>query len=160
MLPQTRYVPDKMLPHEGINDLPVHPATIQQLFWPTTESKHFTREDAGKVFNEHLLPADMRIPHPEMVQKVQLETASARSMRMKLETWLKERDEQEHQKKNVVDDTLTTLNRGKWAFKIEDVNIDATVGKNGRGRKGVGWRYGMPFDDRKRAIVKIPTSVP
>jgi hypothetical protein len=160
MLPQTQYTPDKMTPHESVNDLPVHQASTQQIFWPTSESMHFTREDAGKVFNDHLLPADMRIPHPEMVQKTQLESGASRSMRMKLEQWLKDRDEAEHEKKIAVDDTTKTLNRGKWSFKIETVNVDATVGKDGRGRKGVGWRYGMPFDDRKRAIVKIPTSVP
>jgi hypothetical protein len=55
-------------PHESINDLPVHPATRQQLFYPTSESRQFTREDAAKAFSSKLLPAEKRIPHPQLVQ--------------------------------------------------------------------------------------------
>ena len=75
MLPTTPHI-DQSLPknkgrrpivHEPINDLPVHPATRQQLFVPVAESRQFTRVDAGKAFDDKLLPADARIPHPELV---------------------------------------------------------------------------------------------
>lgn len=55
------------LSHEPINDLPVHASTRQQLFHPVAESAHFTRADAAHVFSRHLLPADARIPHPELI---------------------------------------------------------------------------------------------
>ena len=66
MLPQTKWDPkSKLVPHESINDRPVHPWTRQQIFYPTSESRQFTRVDAAKVFSPTLLPADDRIPHPE-----------------------------------------------------------------------------------------------
>jgi hypothetical protein len=76
MLPTTPFVdttkPEnrgkRPITHEPINDLIVHPATRQQLFVPVSESRHFTRVDAGKAFDNDLLPADARIPHPELVQ--------------------------------------------------------------------------------------------
>lgn len=43
-------------------------------------------------------------------------------------------------------------------FRFQDVNVDHS-GRDGRSPKGVGWRYGNPLDDRKRGVVKIPTSV-
>jgi Eukaryotic mitochondrial regulator protein len=160
MLPQTPYNEEKPRPHESINDLPVHPATTQQIFWPVAESRQFTREDAGNVFRPGLKAADLRIPHPEMVIKNQTEAEMTRSMRMKKELELAQERKEMEKKYTVKDEKISTVIAGKWSFKIQDVNIDATVGKQGRGRNGVGWRYGMPFDDRKRGVVKIPTSVP
>lgn len=37
--------------HESINDLEQHPMTFPQIFWPTSESRAFTRTDAGRVFS-------------------------------------------------------------------------------------------------------------
>lgn len=37
--------------HEPINDLPAHPATGPQIFYPVPESRAFTRIDAGRVFS-------------------------------------------------------------------------------------------------------------
>ena len=68
MLPTTPFEAVAGTPHESINDLPVHSATRQQLFYPTSESRQFTREDAAKAFSSTLLPADKRIPHPQLVQ--------------------------------------------------------------------------------------------
>jgi regulator protein Bot1p len=160
MLPQTPYNESEIHPHESINDLPVHPATTQQVFWPVSESRQFTREDAGTIFMDGLKAADMRIPHPEMIVKYQTESETTRAMRMKIEEELRKQQLEKAEEENKKDDNVKMVNAGRWAFKIEDVNIDATVGKVGRGRKGVGWRYGMPFEDRKRGIIKIPTSVP
>jgi hypothetical protein len=35
-----------------------------------------------------------------------------------------------------------------------------SIGGKGRGRHGVGWRYGVPFYDTKKGNVQVPTSVP
>jgi hypothetical protein len=145
--------------HEHINELPVHPATSQQIFWPVSESRQFTREDAGNVFRAGLKPADIRIPHPEMVLKAGLEATATRSLRMQVEKEL-EQIEKQKGKSSQRETEVKTVDAGRWSFKIEDVDIARRVGPDGRGRKGVGFRYGMPLDDRKRAVVKIPTSVP
>ena len=53
MLPTTPYSkpPNPPTPHESINDLPVHRLTEPQIFYPVSESRQFTREDAGRVFS-------------------------------------------------------------------------------------------------------------
>ena len=52
MVPTTAYTPgNNIIRHESINDLPVHPLTDQQLFYPTSESRPFNRTDAGRVFS-------------------------------------------------------------------------------------------------------------
>lgn len=51
MVPTTKYVPGNNSGHESINDLPVHPLTSPQLFYPTSESRAFNRTDAGRVFS-------------------------------------------------------------------------------------------------------------
>ncbi|THC98361.1 hypothetical protein EYZ11_002142 [Aspergillus tanneri] len=43
--------PHDRRPHESINDLPVHPTTSPQIFYPVSESRRFTRSDAGRVFS-------------------------------------------------------------------------------------------------------------
>ena len=44
--------------------------------------------------------------------------------------------------------------KGRWEFRFRDVKVE-----DGRGRGGVGARYGIPAQDRKRGQVKIPTRV-
>src|SRR4051812_37931725 len=68
MLPKSSFEPGSKYnkPHEGINDLTMHAATSPQIFYPTSEARQFTRADAAKVFAEDLLPADERVPHPEL----------------------------------------------------------------------------------------------
>ncbi|OOF92774.1 hypothetical protein ASPCADRAFT_8412 [Aspergillus carbonarius ITEM 5010] len=39
------------MPHEEINDLPVHRLTDPQIFYPVSESRQFNRVDAGRVFS-------------------------------------------------------------------------------------------------------------
>lgn len=86
MVPTTplRKHPQKPVPHESINDLPVHPLTEPQIFYPVSESRHFDRVDAGRVFSaapalptkeaneEHNSPeAITRITHhPGNIEKV------------------------------------------------------------------------------------------
>lgn len=167
MLPKTPFIQGskrRPIPHEPINDLIVHPATRQQLFVPVAESRHFTRVDAGKAFDNSLLPADDRIPHPEMVH-VERDTllglsASERLERAKerLLSQMKEKAEKEDATKEAEKASLTKVPKRRWDFVIQDISVES-VGKNGRDHRGVGWRYGLPHEDRKKGQVKIPTSV-
>lgn len=149
--------------HEPINDLIVHPATRQQLFVPVAESRHFTRVDAGKAFASDLLPADDRIPHPELVQaerereaglsfderrRLAEERLAAESAKKLAE----EREKEEEARR------LKVVPQRRWDFVFRDVNVDK-AGRDGRGVEAAGWRYGVPHQDRKRGIRKIPTQV-
>ncbi|KAF2492876.1 hypothetical protein BU16DRAFT_529143 [Lophium mytilinum] len=168
MLPKTPYVAKgenkRPVNHESINDLIVHPATKQQLFVPVSESRHFTREDAAKAFHHTLLSADDRIPHPELVvseREAQLglsnsERIAAASARMLAERQRKA--EKEAKRKEWEAKTITRVPGRRWDFVFQDISVES-VGKDGRSEKGVGWRYGIPHEDRKRGQVKIPTKV-
>jgi hypothetical protein len=171
MLPTTPFIDPKKpsnrgkrpITHEPINDLIVHPATRQQLFVPVSESRHFTRVDAGKAFDNHLLPADARIPHPELVhaERELAQGLHAEERRRLAEARL---EKEQAAKKRIEDRKAEELKAQKlvpqrrWDFVFKDVSVDA-VGRDGRGHKGVGWRYGIPHEDRKRGIIKIPTKV-
>ena len=48
--------------------------------------------------------------------------------------------------------------KGRWEFRFRDVSVE-DAGMDGRGRRGVGARYGMPHEDRKKGMVKIPRRV-
>ncbi|KAK5123800.1 hypothetical protein LTR85_002436 [Meristemomyces frigidus] len=167
MLPQTPFKPDTtkpITPHEPINDLPVHPSTRQQIFYPASESRQFTREDAAKVFDNKLLPADQRIPLPMLVdlERWKLEGLSREDRQKKQ----KEKDDavktaaevSERRRVEWVERTQRVVQGRRWDFKFQDISAEK-VGKDGRGRDAVGYRYGMPHEDRKRGMVKIPTSV-
>lgn len=171
MLPTTPYI-DPSLPenrgkrpitHEAINDLKVHPATRQQLFVPVAESRQFTRVDAGKAFDNNLLPADDRIPHPELVL-AERELAAGLSFEER-KRLAEARFAAEQAKKKAQEErkqaelqSLKTVPKRRWDFVFKDVSVEH-AGKDGRGPKGVGWRYGFPHEDRKKGQVKIPTKV-
>ena len=166
MLPQTPYRPNARDPpaHESINDLHVHPYTRQQIFVPTSESRAFTREDAAKTFHPSLLPADDRIAHPELVQIAKWENEGYdRNTRLRL---TRERDaeaarvREEKARKQAEWErrTQVVVPGRRWDFRFQDISAEV-VGKDGRGRKAVGVRYGMPHEDRKKGQVKIPTKV-
>ena len=167
MLPQTPYVRpgkgERPVPHEPINDLPVHPATRQQLFVPVSESRNFTREDAARAFDDTLLTADKRIPHPELVivERERLagisneERVRLAAARMELEKRRKEKAEKKTQ--DELNKTQTVPGR-RWDFVFKDISVE-NVGPDGRDPRGVGWRYGVPHQDRKKGQVKIPTRV-
>jgi len=167
MLPQTPFRPDTknpITPHEPINDLPVHPYTRQQIFYPASESRQFTREDAAKVFSHKLLPADQRIPLPMLVdiEKWKLAGLNREQRQAKQreadEKVRKETEEKERRRVEWEARTLRTVPGRRWDFKFQDISAEK-VGKDGRGKDAVGYRYGMPHEDRKRGMVKIPTSV-
>ncbi|KAH6705216.1 eukaryotic mitochondrial regulator protein-domain-containing protein [Leptodontidium sp. MPI-SDFR-AT-0119] len=165
MLPKTLLAAPGKRPnfHETINDLPVHRATGQQIWHPTSESRHFTRADAAKVFDDKLLPADARVPHPELTVmhkefmeeltfEEQQERAAARDALAEKKRAVKAARQAKKEA------AIKKVDTGRWEFHITDINVDA-AGKTGRGHKGVGWRYGQPHDDRTRGKIKIPTSV-
>lgn len=166
MLPKTEYDPDApvLRNHESINDLPVHSVTGQQIFHPTSESRQFTRSDAAKVFSNTLLPADDRIPHPELIiqhremyqegltKEERMERADLRAAKADKARQLREA------KQTKQDAAITKVDNGRWEYRFTPINAD-DAGKTGRGSKGVGWRYGVPLYDRTRGQVKIPQSV-
>lgn len=167
MLPQTPYKGERVEPvaHESINDLPVHPYTTQQIFYPASESRTFTREDAGNAFKVGLLPADKRIPHPELVQLEKMKIAKAtkdeitNAMIKYSEDEAKAIERKKMAEKAREARDVKVYKGFRWDFKFTDFSQDSTVGRDERSRKGVGARYGMPHEDRKRGQVKIPTSV-
>lgn len=168
MLPQTPYVGGEYQPvHESIHDLPVHRATLRQVFYPVSESRHFTRADAGKVFSRSLLPTEARVPHPELVRLELLKREGVRRKDAEATIWEKERikeEQREAKKKEVAAEEERRVTKvvprqgGKWEFRFKDISVQ-DVGKDGRSRKGVGFRYGLPAQDRKRGQIKIPTRV-
>jgi hypothetical protein len=150
--------------HESINDIYVHPATKAQVFYPVSESRQFSRADAGHAFDRSLLPTERRIPHPEMVQgeKLLLEGAPKEKVASKVRDLLSAdalRRATRKEEKKAREAALTTVVASKrWDFKFRD--FDATdVGKDGRKPGAVGYRYGAPHEDRKKGQIKIPRRV-
>ncbi|KAL6900153.1 eukaryotic mitochondrial regulator domain-containing protein [Trichoderma evansii] len=166
MLPKTSYREgEKNIPHEPVNEIHVHKLTMQQLFVPVSESRHFTRQDAAKAFHDTMLSVDTRSPQPELIKmereilqgKTRQESlAKFKEATQKEEDRVAQRIAREAQKE---EEATTRVTTDRYEFRFKDINAD-DVGRTGRSRKGTGWRYGAPFDDRKRGLVKIPTSVP
>jgi hypothetical protein len=149
---------------EPINDIHVHSYTQQQIFWPTSESRHFTRADAAKAFGDHILPPEEKLWVPEMIQ-FEKDLASGVSVRdargsflvatAKSEQALADKYAAEAKAEEAAN---VRVNTSRFEMRFQDVNVDSS-GRDGRSRKGVGWRYGVPFGDRRRGAVKIPTKV-
>lgn len=164
MLPKTPFIPHDPIPHESINDLPVHRATTLQVFHPVSESRHFTRRDAGKVFDRSLLPAEDRIPHTELYEmsrwKAEGVVTGERIQRRKEanEREAKSKKELARLRKEKEKLTVKKAQTPRWEFRFKDIQAES-AGRDGRGRGGVGARYGMPHEDRKKGQVKIPTRV-
>ncbi|MCJ1287292.1 hypothetical protein MMC26_006640 [Xylographa opegraphella] len=164
MLPQTPFSSiTTPVPHESINDLPVHRDTLRQIFHPVSESRQFTRLDAGKVFNHTLLPADERIPHPELVEMARVhpdglnrqERVLRARERMRIED--AEKEEKENARREREERETTRVMGARWEFRFRDVDVESRV-REGKGAR-VGARYGVPHQDRKRGQIKIPTRV-
>lgn len=152
-------------PFEPINELHVHPYTMQQLFWPTSESRHFTREDAAQAFNDKMLSADKRVPHPELIQMereiIEGRTPFDASTRFKKNVMESERRAAQEAQRKVAakEKNITRVRSNRFEFRFEKFNSEL-VGPKGKARNAVGWRYGAPYYDRSKGEVKIPTSVP
>ena len=209
MLPKTPLDTSSKLqePHENINDLPVHKLTENQIFYPVSESREFTRTDAGRVFSaapalphakgpvdpaeaitkvvedhrniervgkgetQHdvLLPADMRIPHPQLVasehdrNKHQFEQKLNRDAFIeRLEAAEKADAARIERQKQREESQITRVesDNGRFEFRFRDVVVSREgTGMDGRGTEAPGRRYGVPNYDRKRGEIKIPTKV-
>lgn len=169
MLPQTPFIGGHYQPvHESINDVPVHYATLKQIFYPVAESRQFTRRDAGRVFSHGLLPAEDRIPHPQLVQFERLRldgvplNEAEKVMREKISKEEKIREAQKEKIKKEQERMVKKVHprgdKGRYEFRFRLINVEQ-AGRTGRGRQGVGARYGLPAQDRKRGQIKIPTKV-
>ncbi|KAG5920713.1 hypothetical protein E4U53_003883 [Claviceps sorghi] len=166
MLPKTSYREGKRNePHEPINEIHVHKLTLQQLFVPVSESRQFTREDAAKAFHEKMLSADARSPQPQLIQMERdiLNGVPREQSKEKFIARVQKEEESVARKlaaEQAKEEQMTTrVKTDRYEFRFKEIVVD-DVGRDGRSRKGTGWRYGAPFDDRKRGVVKIPTSVP
>ncbi|KAI1819679.1 eukaryotic mitochondrial regulator protein-domain-containing protein [Xylaria intraflava] len=167
MLPTRRFQKNNNnAPFEPINELHVHPYTMQQIFWPTSESRHFTREDAAKAFHPTLLSSDKRVPHPELIQMerevLQGMSVFDASIRFNEAVAESERKASEKQLARAAREEAKTtrVNTERFEFRFKDYNSE-TVGRRGKSRNAVGWRYGAPYDDRSKGReLRIPTSVP
>ena len=170
MLPQSYYTEGgENTPHESINEIHVHKLTMQQLFVPVSESRHFTRDDAAKAFHEHMLSADKRSQQPELIEmerKALATEGKGPSREDLLEQWKEKMQEQEVQIAEKLAEQIeaeakqtTKVKTDRFEFRFKEMSAN-DVGPDGKSKKGMGWRYGVPHEDRKRGQVKIPTSVP
>lgn len=153
---------EEMRPFEPINEIYVHGLTMQQLFVPASESRHFTRADAAAAFHERMLPADARIPHKELVKHLRRVKDGQDEGQSRAEfvegareaeraDVLRDADKSEWEKRLTVS---VPTERAEFRFKKMAVDDG---GWDGRSRRGVGWRYGAPYEDRKKDQVKHPT---
>ncbi|KAI0021423.1 eukaryotic mitochondrial regulator protein-domain-containing protein [Xylariomycetidae sp. FL0641] len=167
MLPRKKLSEERWRqPFEPINDLHVHPYTMQQIFWPTSESREFTREDAAKVFHKNLLSADKRVPLPELIQMekdvrrgVPIYDAAERFKQAAMDS--ETRAAQKRANEAALQAKYTTrVPTARHEFRFKQYNSE-NVGPRGKARHAVGWRYGAPYYDRQKDHqIKIPTSVP
>lgn len=149
---------------EPINDIHVHSYTMQQLFVPASESREFTRADAAKAFGDRILPPDQKMRIPELVQ-MEKNIHAGMSPQEARDEFVKAASESEkayaakqQARMQAAEDRKVHVDTGRFEFRFEKINAE-DVGPTGRARRGVGWRYGVPFMDRKRGQLKIPTSV-
>ncbi|KAH7308540.1 eukaryotic mitochondrial regulator protein-domain-containing protein [Stachybotrys elegans] len=165
MLPKTHYDENEAVVHEPINEITVHEWTKRQLFVPTSESRHFTREDAAKAFSEDLLSADGRSAHQNRIKmEKKVLRGTERDVAAAEFRTAAQREEEKFarrlQKAKELEDSLTKrFSTDRFEFRIKTINAE-TVGVNGRSPTAVGWRYGAPHEDRKKGLVKIPSAVP
>lgn len=164
MLPTTPYIHHDPITHESINDLPVHRATEIQIFHPVSESRHFTRRDAGKVFDRELKPAEDRVPHTELVQLQKwahegiVPEDRIRLQREKEAKDVESRKALERKRREKEAREVKKVETERSLFRFQDIRVES-VGYKGRGQEGVGARYGIPHEDRKKGQIKIPTRV-
>ncbi len=109
-----------------------------------------------------MLSADKRIPHPELIQRERdrlsglspaesqarfLEAAAASERKLV---------EAAARRAKAAEERVTHVDGGRFDFRFTNINVD-DAGPDGRSAKATGWRYGVPFYDRRRGQVKIPT---
>ncbi len=165
MLPVHNHRAEETQAFEPIHEQHIHKLTMQQLFVPVAESREFGREDAAKAFHRSMLSPDKRSPHPELV-KMQKSILEGGTMDEGWQTFVNEvRAEEDalvakaQAKRAEAESKISRVEKGRFEFRFKDVNVDL-AGSTGRGRGATGVRYGVPFNDRRKGAVKIPTSAP
>ena len=151
--------------YENVNEIHTHAYTKQQLFVPASESRQFTREDAARAFHPRMLSPDKRVPIPELIQvekdilggEVTYEESMAK-LHEKATAQQEALAKADREAAAAEEESTKRIDTERFEFRIRDINAD-NVGADGRSPHAVGWRYGVPFDDRKPGQVKIPTSV-
>ncbi|OJJ48308.1 hypothetical protein ASPZODRAFT_130285 [Penicilliopsis zonata CBS 506.65] len=130
-----------------------------------------TFERIGKGANEQqvLQPADMRIPHPQLilVEKDRMDHPNEYRERVKrYNERLADQDASEGKRRAVAvarrEATLKHVEpeTSRFQFRIQDVVVSrTTTGRDGRGPNAPGRRYGVPSQECKKGQVKIPTEV-
>ncbi|KAJ4419951.1 hypothetical protein N0V82_004665 [Gnomoniopsis sp. IMI 355080] len=148
-------------PLEPINEIHVHGYTMQQLFIPTSESRHFTREDAANAFHPTMLSPDSRMPHKELVRHLR-RVKDGKRFNQSRQQFVKEARKSERadvlrdaSRKEFEKRAIQTVSTERSDFRFKKITAD-DVGPTGRWRRGVGWRYGAPYEDRKKDQVKHP----
>ncbi|KAJ5451218.1 Ribosomal protein S35 mitochondrial [Penicillium cf. griseofulvum] len=170
--------------HEPINDLPAHPLTGSQIFYPVPESRSFNRVEAGRILEDPnsigwvgkgdnarqiLQPADVRIPHPHLVAlerdrlahpNERLAVADLQSKRLERQDAIEQARRERIQARREKKLTVVSPEDSRFDYRIKDtIYTKETTGIDGRGSKAAGRRYGVPHRDRTRGEVKIPTRV-
>ncbi|KAF3919795.1 hypothetical protein ABW20_dc0109160 [Dactylellina cionopaga] len=149
MMPVTAYKPFPQ--HESITDLRIHPATNNQLFLSVPESMAFNRKDAGDALG--ILPADVRMPHSELVEVERMKLRSIPIDDMIKVEMQREQDEMAEIKLK----KERMEKKGKAGVVVESERFRFRLKPAVTGL--VGYRYGAPHEDRKRGVVKIPKRV-
>jgi Eukaryotic mitochondrial regulator protein len=126
-------------------------------------------EIVGKPGHERpvLKPADARIPHPHLIayEKDKLDPYLDNAERNeRFHARLREEELQRAEKKEAdrqrAERHTIRVDTGRYEFLIKDAQTTRVgTGLDGRGMASPGQRYGVPSQDRKRAVVKIPTKV-
>ncbi|KAK1830234.1 eukaryotic mitochondrial regulator protein-domain-containing protein [Podospora conica] len=163
MLPKADLV-DTEERFEPINDIHISSYTQQQLFVPVPESRHFTRVEAAKAFGDHIRPVDEKLRIPELLDFERDIAANAdpvvargKFVRKTAESEARLAASKRKEKQAKENKVIKACN-SRFEFRFENINVDWS-GAHGRDRRGVGWRYGAPYDDRRAGAVKIPTKV-
>ena len=81
-----------------------------------------------------------------------------RRQRERLKVQKEEKETRERIAKAKEESRIRRIDGERAVFKFEDVSVES-VGRTGRDKRGIGWRYGFPHEDRKRAQIKIPRRV-
>ena len=116
------------------------------------------------MFDRDLKPAEDRVPHTELVQlqKWRCEGKIA-DERIQLQ---REKEAKDVQSRKVLEgkreerelEGVKRVETERSTFRFRDVVVES-LGTKGRSREGVGARYGIPHQDRKKGQIKIPTRV-
>lgn len=114
-----------------------------------------------------LKPADARIPHPHLIayeKDKRDEGLEDLERNERYHVRLREEKEQRAQKREAdrmrEERHTTRVDTGRYEFLIKDCQTTRIgTGLDGRGRGSPGMRYGVPSQERKRGVVKIPTKV-